>query len=387
MLIGLGEAKAKSPVVKVTGIPARRLPQAQQAALMRVHLYLIGRTHELLSEFASKARATILEYAGEDGILDAGEAARAQQALLAGWQESYMDKWLPLFQALRKDAASIPFGALAARHERYFSPRNLGEAKASPVFEPQLQALIDAANQRLYGDGLTLSSRIWKLDRETRQGINRVLMDAIVNGRSAWDTAKDLESFLGANQDCPRWTSTRLYKLSKKDIASGVRTGLKTGEECQGQGVAYKALRLARNEIQVVHHEASDRVMAAQPWVEKEQIVLSPQHPVPDICDEVIAAGEGGKGIYPVGEITLPLHISCLCFKITVMQPEKEFIDRLRSWMGGGSDSGMDEYAAFIGARNPQHAATASLLNDVVAQALGVWLFGGKDQLEGRLGL
>ena len=143
MVLSFNEAKI--PIQRVERIAPRRLPQAQQAALMRVHLYLIGKTHELLADYAAKAQAIILQYAGEDGKLDAGEAARAQQALLATWQESYMDKWLPLFQALRREAASIPFGVLAAQHEKRIAPRNLGEAKASPVFEPQLRALIDAA--------------------------------------------------------------------------------------------------------------------------------------------------------------------------------------------------------------------------------------------------
>jgi hypothetical protein len=265
--------------------------------------------------------------------------------------------------------------------------REIEEQKASPVFEPQLQALIEAATQRIYGDGLNLSSRVWKLDREARQGINRIMMDSIVSRRSAWETAKDLEQFLGANQDCPRWTSTRLYKLTKKDIASGDRRGLKSGEECRGEGVAYKALRMARTEIQAAHHAASDGVMAVQPWVEKEQIMLSPAHAVEDICDLVVEGGEGGKGIYPVGEIVLPLHPHCLCYKVTVMQPEKEFIERLRGWVRGGSDAGMDGYAKFIGANTAEQTGGMSFLDDAIAKALGVWLFGGKGEMEGRLGL
>lgn len=378
------EARAKT----VRDIPVSKAEIAQQAALMRLQLYFIGSTHELLGDFASAARAVILANAGEDGQLDAGEAYTAQQSLLDLWEKTFMDAWLPLFQAARREAASIPFGTLALYQEKLVKPKvkKFQEQEASPVFEPQLQALIDAANQRIYADGLQLSSRIWRLDRDARGGINRTLMGAISEGKSAWQTAQDLEQFLGASSDCPRWTSTRLYTLSKKDIASGDRRGLKTGQECLGQGVSYNALRLARTEIQAVHHEAGRQIMAVQPWIEKEKINLSPAHPKEDICDEVVTGGENGDGVYPKGTIILPLHPHCLCYATAVLQDEAEFVDRLRSWVAGGPDAGMDGYASFLGIPGDELANT-SFLDDTISLALGVWLFGGADQLKERVGL
>jgi hypothetical protein len=258
----LDEAKTKT----IHDIPVSKAELAQQGALMRLQLYVIGATHKILGDFTDKARGLILANAGKDGTLDSAQAFYAQQAVLAAWEKTFMDAWLPLFQAARREAASIPFGTLALYQEKFIKPKakKLAEQEASPVFEPQLQALIDAASQRIYSDGLQLSSRIWRLDRDARDGINRTLMSAVSEGKSAWQTAKDLEVFLGADQGCPRWTSTRLFKLTKKDIASGDRRGLKTGKECQGQGVSYNALRMARTEIQAVHHEASREIMAIQ---------------------------------------------------------------------------------------------------------------------------
>lgn len=382
--IPFDEARAKT----VTDIPVSKAEIAQQGALMRLQLFIIGRTHELLSDFASTARGIILEAAGEDGTLDAAESYQAQLALLDAWQSTFMEDWLPEFQAARREAASIPFGTLALYQEKFLKPKakRLQEQEASPVFEPQLQALIDAANQRIYGDGLQLSSRIWRMDRDARDGINRTIMSAISEGKSAWQTAGDLEQFLGASKDCPRWTSTRLFTLTKKDIASGDRRGLKTGSECQGQGVSYNALRLARTEIQAVHHEASDRIMAVQPWIEMEIVNLSPAHAKVDICDDVAGGGDNGDGLYPKGSVILPLHPHCLCYKTAVMQPEAEFTDRLRSWVQGGSDAGMDGYASFLGVPK-EEIPELSLMDDAISLALGVWLFGGSDQLKERIGL
>jgi hypothetical protein len=371
------EAKKKT----LGDISLSKVHQAQQAALMRLQLYFIGRTHEILSNFSAKAQRTILENAGENGRLDAVELYQTQQQVLDEWQSTYMDTWLPAFQAARREAASIPFGVMAIYHEKYLKPAaaRIEEQEGSPVFEPQLQALIDAANQRIYPDGLQLSSRIWKLDRESRQGINQALMAGIQESKSAWQLAKDVEQYLGANQDCPRWTSTRLYALTKKDIASGDRRGLKTGIECQGQGVSYKALRMARTEIQAVHHIATDAIMAAQPWVEKEQVVLSPAHPVEDICDEAADAGPQPKGTF-----VLPLHPNCICWKEAILMDEDEFIGGLRGWLAGGTDAGLDTYTDFLGLPKDEILDT-SFLDNAISQALLVWLWGQAGDLANRM--
>jgi len=246
--------------------------------------------------------------------------------------------------------------------------------------------LLNAAAEYLYGDGLNLSGRIWRLDREARDGMNTLISAAIADGSSAWDLARNLEQFLGADADCPRWTSTRLYKRSKSQIAAGDMTGLITNPNCDGQGVSYNALRLARTEIQKAHALATDKVLMNSPWVEKEQVNLSAQHPEPDICDEIVAKGEKGEGVYEVGEIELPLHPNCLCYKTAVLMDEDKFIGDLNAWVkgdpsttpgGSAQDFGaaMDKYAQLIGAGG-NNVQDVNLSNDSSILMLGVWLFG-----------
>lgn len=358
----------------LAGIPAGKADSARQAALMRLQLWTTGETHRILAGFSRAAGDIIRRFES----FDTTAMYQAQKAILREWDKAFVETWLPTFKTLRREATSLPFGALAVMHERLAAGRReTVESIAPPVLDTQLAAIIQAANQRIYADGLTLSSRVWRLDKEAREGIQQTLMDGLVNQRSAWQIAKNLEQFLGANQDCPRWTSTRLNKLTKKDIASGDRRGLITGSACDGQGVAYKALRLARTEIQAVHGLATDQVMAAQPWVQAEQVMLSPGHPKSDICDDA-----AGLGPQPVGTTRLPLHPNCLCYKVAVMQPEEAFIERLHSWTAGGADPGMDTYSAFIGTRRDTLAST-SLIDNLIAQALVVWLWGSeKDILE-----
>lgn len=372
-------------------IRIERVHLAQQAGLMRLQLYLTGETHRILGEAAGQI-ARLLLRGGENEPLDAGRAWRAQSDAAQIWIEA-MRSWTDLLGKLRVEAASLAFGGLAVElhwlasklravleesHRVTRRGLEFREAVRDGVFTPQLQLLIQAANEHIYADGLNLSARLWRLEREAYENIQRILFQAIQNGDSAWDTAKKLEAFLGANQDCPRWTATRLYRMSKTDIALGKRTGLMRGEACAGQGVAYNALRLARNEIQHIHHLANDQLMAQTPWIEKEQVLLSAQHPpLGCTCEQVVAGGEDGKGVYPVGEVRLPLHVGCLCFKVAQTLPDAEFTRRLRGWARGEESwAAMDRFA-------DQYAPVRE--SDPVAMALGVWVFGNLDEILGRL--
>jgi hypothetical protein len=100
----------------------------------------------------------------------------------------------------------------------------------------------------------------------------------------------------------------------------------------------------------------------------------------------VASGGEGGQGIYPVGQVSLPLHVQCLCYKASVRQDQAAFVERLRGWMRGGPDVGLDDYARFVGLRanQKQSLGNLSLLEDSIAAILGIWLFGGEAELAGR---
>jgi hypothetical protein len=356
-------------------IPLTRIYQASFRAVVRLHLFFTGRTHELFLEFSEKAQALILKKAGRDQVLDGTTGFVVQSEMMQLWGDTFKE-WSDEFEKVRVEAASIPFGVVAVMHERLVMPivesgkTKVEEAVEDGVFSPQLNILLNAAGDHLYGDSLNLSQRIWRIDREARDGINSVIMNGISNQTSAWDLAAQLEQYLGANADCPRWTSTRLYGKTKTQIATGDTTGLLSGNACDGRGVSYNALRLARTEIQKAHALATDRVLASQPWVEKEKINLSAAHPEQDICDETVQGGEKGEGVYVVGTIELPLHPNCLCYKTAVLMDEAEFTSKLRGWMTGSSSwQEMDDYEQLIGGD-----ASKSILPNAIN--LAVWLFG-----------
>ena len=368
--------------------------EAQQAALMRLQLYMIGRTHELLGALADRARDALVKAAGEDGKLDSVGFYLVQTEIEKAWAEMF-GEWKRVFSGLRWEAGSLPFGTLAVLFERFIGVTKEEQRRSNEgarleeqegivaVYEPQLKSILEAARARIYGDGFNLSQRIWRLDQASLAEIRRILAAGVAGGRSAWQMAEDLQGQLGAGSECPRWTSTRLYGRTKSDIASGDKTGLYSGDECRGQGVAYNALRLARNELQIVHARATDDVLRNSPWVEKERICLSPSHPAISCrCEEVVSGGENGDGVYPVGTVILPIHVQCLCRKEGVLMDEAEFVRRMRGWMNGvESWPKMDSFSDYLGVGIPGEIGTVNVAVGI-ANSLVTWLWGDESGLD-----
>jgi hypothetical protein len=359
-------------------IPLWQVHRVQQKAVLRMHLYMTGETHRMLLSLGKKMKGAVIGEARGDSTIDGMGLYRAKQVIERQWRK-FFDEWKALFEEMRTQAACLPFGMMAVYHEKFFKPAfTRAEKQLSErinvvdfVFNPQVDAVRAAANRRVYKDGLNLSRRVWQLDYESLREIENIINTGAINGASAWDIAEALEQYLGAGQNCPRWTRTRLYKISKKEIAAGRRTGLYSKDACAGQGVAYKALRLARNEIQAIHHMATDAVLQQMPWVQREQIHLSGAHPVEDECDTVVTGGENGKGVYAVGTITLPIHVQCLCYKTAVLMDEKEFGESLRGWMNGTQAwPEMDTFQQSIGGN-----VLIDLTKAQIAQHLARWAF------------
>lgn len=393
---------------KLADVPVDQVDVAQQTAVIRLQLFVLGEVHRLINE-VQEAGGSVLRRQANTAVSGAA-ATLALQAYLKAW-DKFIDEYTQLIAISIEIAASIPFGTWAVWHDTLVlphantpddgltidpfanQPQSVQTVKPFPiftasnnrkrgheftealnpdvVFEPQLLAIIEAVYERTYGDGFKLSDRIWRLDKQTREAIATSINLAIQQKSSAWELAKQMEQYLGAGQGCPRWTRDRLG-LTKKDIAQGDMTGFVSGDECNGQGVAYNALRLARTEIAYAFNAATDKNFAAMPWIHQEQINLSPAHADTDICDTVVSGGEGAKGIYPKGAITLPLHPQCLCFKTAVLMDTAVFTNKLRGWMtGAGSWPEMDSYATTIGGN-----VGVSLLTTGIGVSLAWWLWG-----------
>lgn len=359
------------------------LPDAQQAALMRLLLHATGAVHQALNDAATAITRRIAAVADAEGAVPAsaffGLKGAADDAL-----DAALGVIVTVLAQARRHAAAIPYGVLAAQHDAQFAGAAGAVAEATQAgpraaLAADLDDLLAAAAARSVG-GRVLSGRIWALSRSALAGIESVLLEGIADDVRATVLAAKVARYLGAGADCPRWTQERL-RLTPAQIAAGDPSGLVRGSPCGGAGVAYAALRLIRTEVAAVHQLAAARVAARSPWVTAVQIKLSGSHPRPDDCDAHANGGPDGGGVYPVGDQPLPpYHPDCLCYQVAVLADPATFRARRDAYLAGGADAGLESYANWLGA---DRAALPTFgLLALLGAALIAWLTADPDTME-----
>lgn len=351
------------------------LGRTQNRALMRLLLRVQAETHRLLLALGADIEYIVNQTVDADGLVD-GVALTGKLPEVDRAFEVAMAEWEILFEFAREQAASIPFGGLAAAHNHFM--RGLDQPTANRTIDSRdVDAVVSlwqgrrdralrAAALRIEGDGLQLSQRIWRLKSNGLERIRSTLLTAMAERTSARELAKLLAPVLGAGQGCPRWSMHRLYGMTAGERATS-KKGLFSGNECSGQGIAYNALRLARTELQYAHHANTMDIYQNAPWVEGYNVRLSPSHPKIDICDDLAAGGP-----YEATNLVIPAHPNCLCFPEAAVMPIDDFRKQVRGWLVG-QNSFLDEYQLWSG-----FAPTLQLpLSMGLADALELWL--GKD--------
>lgn len=375
------------------------LAMRQQLALLRLHLWTTGAIAALFGDLLDDLQYAVREAAPDEELL-VGQIPGVMvvvDAEISRWKI----QWFALVGAVRELAAWIPQGTLGGLVDAAFSqPVPLQEQRIGfgfPTYDPNLinpdgtkggyspvfveygpvvaaatarvQGLITGLGGLRYSDGKNLDDRLWAIPATVRTSVLSGLRTAAIDGESAYTAAKGFQRWLASGEDCTRWTSTRL-RLTKAQIAAGDQSGLYTGNPCNQKGVAYVALRLLRNEIQIAHHAATDQILGKVPWIDQERIVLSPDHPeIGCECEDIVVGGTKGDGVYKKGTIALPIHVQCLCYKVPVLMPKDEFVQKLRGWMTGTTPwPEMDGFEQWYGAS--RHTAPYSPSTDEEKDAL-----------------
>jgi hypothetical protein len=359
--------------MKLADMTPRNVHKWQQFALTRLQLRFTAETQKLYADFADWLSGVVLQSADAEGYADGINLYGKLPAINTKWHRVQVD-FVQLFQRARIEAASIPFGALVVQHNARMKAFDKPTEKAESLTTRDVDTLLrlwrerrsralEAAAQRVYSDGLVLSQRIWQLENGGFDEIRGVINHAFIERTSAVKLSKDAAHLLGAGQNCPRWAYSRLYGMNATERLEDT-AGLLKGDECNSTGLSYKALRMARNEIQHAHHSMNDDILRHSPWVVGEKIFLSEFHPEPDICDEYASGGP-----YEAGSVILPLHIQCMCGKLSVNMQTDDFINQVRGWMVGENDF-LDDYSNWLGVADPASIIDWGL---PLASALEIW--------------
>jgi len=362
-----------------TELRPRSIHHQQQIALMRLQLRFTAETHRLYRKFYDDLMRIVQASVDNEGMVDGIALSSAGATIEQKWQQMHR-AWVRMFERARVQAADLAMGAHVVMHEHLRPKPEIAEALTPQeaafvaLWERRRQQMLETVASRVYSDGFNLSQRIWRLEQDGLNEIRRVLSVAYSERTSASRLAQLLEPMLGAGQNCPRWTYSRLYRMTPGERAED-STGLLRGDECNSRGLAYNALRMARNEIQIAHHMVNDELFRIAPWVEGEKIRLSPGHSEVDICDEYASGGP-----YQPGEVTLPLHVQCMCYKQAVIMRAEDFRNQVRGWLNG-ENRFLDDYANWL------EQSPIGPLPLVLMETLQLWLEGNLDAHGAALGV
>ena len=379
----------------MTKIALANADRLQHVAVSRLTLYVAGRVHALLHPAQAALAAAVRESAGPDGMATSTGLGMALRTFEPKWRQ-FVASYTALLQAARMQAGSIAFTPWRLRHNRYFTQPVERLQEAFTPSASDYQQLVEmwmrrrnyalqVAQSRVYGDGLNLSQRIWRLDNGGMSQIRGTIAGAMAERTNAWDLATRLEGQLNADQEWPKWSETRLRSMDARDRARST-DGLwrnaadqrrdnpdVTGLLTPPGGVSYNALRLARNEIQAANHAVTSDIAQHFPGITGRKVVLSPAHPKSDECD-IVAAG----GPYEKTYSALPLHAQCLCRYEEVLMPVKDFAAQVGGWVRGENDF-LDDYGSWLGVRSFAPFPDALAVASEVAEAMQYWLDGDVD--------
>lgn len=205
-----------------------------------------------------------------------------------------------------------------------------------------------------YG-GLNLSQRVWKYVGDFKTEMEMALSVAMGEGKSAATISREVRKYLQrpdmmfrrfrvktGEQDIfdadgnvvgKEPVYGRVWKRKVVDAVTGnvswQTVNLK--DYSFGRGVyrsSYKnAMRLARTETNMAYRTADQGRWQQLDFVIGYRVVLSDNHPEPDICNDLSAKrGEkGNRGVYPKDFVFKGWHPQCRCYVVPILADEKEF--------------------------------------------------------------
>lgn len=205
-----------------------------------------------------------------------------------------------------------------------------------------------------YG-GLNLSQRVWKYVGDFKTEMEMALSVAMGEGKSAATVSREVRKYLQRpdmmfRRFCVKTGEQDIFdadgnvvgkepvygRVWKRKVVDAV-TGnvswqtVKLKDYSFGRGVyrsSYKnAMRLARTETNMAYRTADQERWRQLDFVIGYRVVLSDNHPEPDICNDLSAKrGEkGSRGVYPKDFVFKGWHPQCRCYVVPILADEKEF--------------------------------------------------------------
>ena len=187
---------------------------------------------------------------------------------------------------------------------------------------------------QLYTGNWSLSRALWLNTKETQHDVQSIVAKGILENRSAYDIAKDLEKYV--NPDARKdWEWSKVYPGTRKVVD-------------------YNAQRLARTMVSHAYQQAFVRTTIKNPFITQYQWQAAATERTCEICME--------RDGQLFDKDALPLdHPNGMCTYLAVMEGSMEdAADRLADWVNGKEDPELDTWAKDLYGKDWQEKAKES---------------------------
>lgn len=162
----------------------------------------------------------------------------------------------------------------------------------------------DITTGRVYKNGWNLSNRIWGIDDKIKQDAYSIVAKGIVEQKSTYEIAKDLEKYVRPSAR-KTWEWSKVYHGTNKVID-------------------YNAQRLARTLSQHAYQQTFVRTTMNNPWVEKYQWVSNGSRVCPLCMDR------DGQ-VYEKWDLPED-HPNGMCTWVPICKSDDEIISDIANW-------------------------------------------------------
>lgn len=178
---------------------------------------------------------------------------------------------------------------------------------------------------KLYEGKWTLSKAIWGDNEQKLKEIDYIVAKGIAENKSAYDLAKDLETYVNPSAK-KEWEWSKVYPGTRKVID-------------------YNAQRLSRTMVSHAYEESFVRTTKNNPFIIGYQWIISNSDRVCPLCIERSENDDYGlgPGIYPKDQLPLD-HPNGMCTFEAVMSDDLMTIsDQLADWVKGEGDQQLND--------------------------------------------
>jgi ribosomal protein L22 len=189
--------------------------------------------------------------------------------------------------------------------------------------------VVENITRRIWEDGYTFSTRIWRIGEGFQDDIKRVLTAGLAQGRDPIKIAADLEKYI----DGGKQVLMKRYGQLKAGTARFARR--------IPQNVDYRAMRLVRSELYAGLKEADVLAGKMNPGALDEFDWIMNAGRADWDCD---CPSYARNSPYKASEVPSQPHPNCMCYILPRLRDRREFVDDLVKWSNGEAVPYLDRW-------------------------------------------